>query len=339
MPRFNPLQNAFVSGELSPWLEGRDDIRQYAQGMRQSVNQLVLPQGAVIHRSGTHFESETKGSGPVVLRPFEVGLDQAYILEMGDEYMRFHANEGQLAIATVVNAVNFDGSTTVHGTLSGLANTNKLMVSLWFNILGGDGAAMILYRQRAFQIARFADNKLAAATLSGNQVFLKTSEQFTTSINPGWHNIICSIDFDTLRAQLYIDGAAPSLDVDLIDLVNFPPPIDIFSGVSADDTVGVGGYGGDSINPPGLSPFIGDMAEVYGNYSKSLDLSDILNRRKFIDAAGKPVGLGLPGDNPTGNPAIVLLSGATMDWHTNKGTGLGLTELGTLTTASTSPSD
>ena len=85
MPRFDPLQNAFVAGELTPRLEGRDDIRQYAQGMRQSVNQIVLPQGAVMHRSGTQFESETKNSGPVILRPFEAGLDQAYILELGGD--------------------------------------------------------------------------------------------------------------------------------------------------------------------------------------------------------------------------------------------------------------
>lgn len=102
MARFNPIKNSFVSGELSPRLEGRDDLDQYFQGMRQALNGIVLPHGGFMHRSGTRFVKEIKDSSiQARLIPFQVSVQQAYVVEVGVDsgsggYMRFYANEGRI---------------------------------------------------------------------------------------------------------------------------------------------------------------------------------------------------------------------------------------------------
>jgi len=80
-------------------------------------------------------------------------------------------------------------------------------------------------------------------------------------------------------------------------------------------------------------------ARQLGLTNEFVDLSIEANRRKFIDAIGKPVDLGVDGSTPTGTAPLIFLSGTTIDWHTNKGSGGGFTEVGALTTATTSPSD
>lgn len=95
MARYAPIKNSFVAGELSPRLEGRDDLDQYFQGMRQAVNGIVLPHGGFQRRSGTHYVAEVKDSSENArLIPWEYNDEQAYVLEFGDLYVRFYANEG-----------------------------------------------------------------------------------------------------------------------------------------------------------------------------------------------------------------------------------------------------
>jgi len=68
-------------------------------------------------------------------------------------------------------------------------------------------------------------------------------------------------------------------------------------------------------------------------------LSIEANRRKFIDAIGKPVFLGSDGSLPTGVAPAMFFSGDSTAFATNRGTGGPFTLTGSLTNASTSPSD
>lgn len=98
MTRFNPAQNSFVAGELSPRLEGRSDLDQYFQGMRQTKNGIVLPHGGFQRRSGTRFVAEAKTSNTrqVRLIPFVVSVEVSYVVELGHEYARFYLNGVQV---------------------------------------------------------------------------------------------------------------------------------------------------------------------------------------------------------------------------------------------------
>lgn len=97
MARYNPIKNSCVAGEFSPRLEGRDDLTQYFQSLRQTRNGIVLPHGGFKRRSGTRYVASVKtASKRVRLIPFLFSTAQAYMCEFGDQYVRFYTNEGQL---------------------------------------------------------------------------------------------------------------------------------------------------------------------------------------------------------------------------------------------------
>ncbi len=89
--------NAFNAGELSPLLEGRTDIKKYYSGCRTLENLVVLPHGGITKRPGSAYIASAK-SGDVACRliPFEFSVEQAYIIEMGNQYMRFYKDGGQI---------------------------------------------------------------------------------------------------------------------------------------------------------------------------------------------------------------------------------------------------
>lgn len=89
MPRNTKLQTNFTKGELSPRLEGRPDIAAFFNGCRILENFIVYPQGGAQSRSGTKFVQETKDSTKKSrLVPFKFNVDQAYMLEVGEGYIR-----------------------------------------------------------------------------------------------------------------------------------------------------------------------------------------------------------------------------------------------------------
>jgi len=89
--------NAFNAGELSPLLEGRTDIAKYYSGCRTLENFLVLSYGGVTKRPGTEYIASAKAADEAVrLISFEFSILQAYMLEFGDEYIRFYRNGGQI---------------------------------------------------------------------------------------------------------------------------------------------------------------------------------------------------------------------------------------------------
>lgn len=95
MARFSPLQNSFASGLLSRRLLTREDLEQYGQGMRQAQNGLPMPHGGFQRRTGSYMVAEVKSTtAPVALIPFDVAVDQQYVMEFSDGWIRFYANHG-----------------------------------------------------------------------------------------------------------------------------------------------------------------------------------------------------------------------------------------------------
>ena len=92
-----PSQVSFAAGELAPSLYGREDLAKYAVGLRTLKNFTVHPHGGVSNRAGTRYVAEAKHAGKAVrLVPFEYSDTDAYLLEFGDEYVRFYKNGAQL---------------------------------------------------------------------------------------------------------------------------------------------------------------------------------------------------------------------------------------------------
>ena len=87
----------FTGGELSPRLDGRNDLQKYPTGCKTLENMIVFPHGSAARRSGTQFVAEVKDSSKETrLIPFEFSTTQTYILEFGNQYIRFYKDDGQI---------------------------------------------------------------------------------------------------------------------------------------------------------------------------------------------------------------------------------------------------
>ena len=87
----------FTGGELSPRLDGRNDLQKYPTGCKTLENMIVYPHGSAARRSGTQFVAEVKDSSKETrLIPFEFSTTQTYMLEFGEQYIRFYKDNGQI---------------------------------------------------------------------------------------------------------------------------------------------------------------------------------------------------------------------------------------------------
>jgi len=76
---------------------GRTDSPKYASGCEKMENFIALPHGGAKRRGGTRFINEVKDSTHTTrLIPFEFSVDQTYVLEFGNNYIRFYTNGGQV---------------------------------------------------------------------------------------------------------------------------------------------------------------------------------------------------------------------------------------------------
>ena len=97
MARVHPFQTNFTKGELTPKLGGQVDLKQYANAVETLENMQVFPQGGATRRAGTRFICEVKNSANVTrLIPFEFNVEQSYVMEFGDQYIRFFKDNGQI---------------------------------------------------------------------------------------------------------------------------------------------------------------------------------------------------------------------------------------------------
>ena len=97
MPRTTLALTSFVSGEFSAKLDGRTDFAKYQTAAKTLQNFIVHPQGAATRRVGTQFINEVKDSSKKTrLIPFEFSTTQTYILEFGNQYIRFYKDKGQI---------------------------------------------------------------------------------------------------------------------------------------------------------------------------------------------------------------------------------------------------
>ena len=97
MARVAAQLSNFTAGELSPRLDGRNDLAKYSAGCATVENMVIYPHGAAARRPGTQYVAEVKtSSAKTRLIPFEFSTTQTYILELGNQYIRFYRDNGQI---------------------------------------------------------------------------------------------------------------------------------------------------------------------------------------------------------------------------------------------------
>lgn len=233
----------------------------------------------------------------------------------------------------VANAVQFDGSNDWlerDGDFSGIANGKEFLFSCWFYKTGGgvlqlyigDGGGLDINidNNEALQVSCYDAGVTAfelVASSSNGVVSLDT-----------WYHLAISCDMtNSSNRHVYLTEAG-----------NTPASLSMSWAIYNNDTLGF------SRSDHAIGAAVGgsgkcqaDLADLYLDLNY-LDLSTGSNLAKLIDSDGKPVNLGADGSAVTGSQPILFLSGSTASWHTNKGSGGGMTENGALTDSATSPS-
>ncbi len=99
---FTSIQNCFVAGEISPDLFGRTDLGKFRQGGSTVRNFFVSYRGGAYTRAGLAYVGMCKQAAPnpggtaTAYPPrdinFQFSINQGYVLEFGDQYMRIKSN-------------------------------------------------------------------------------------------------------------------------------------------------------------------------------------------------------------------------------------------------------
>ena len=95
MPVTRTFKQAFSGGEISPEMFGRISDTKFQQGAAVMRNFVAKPQGPAQNRPGFAFVREVKDSTKSTrLLPFTFSTSQTMIIELGNQYFRFHT-QGQ----------------------------------------------------------------------------------------------------------------------------------------------------------------------------------------------------------------------------------------------------
>lgn len=90
-------QVSFARGEVGKKIHARVDTEHFRTALEECFNYIVMRQGGVTRRPGTYYVANTKNSsGNVRLVAWVYSATQSYVLEFGDEYIRFYTLGGQV---------------------------------------------------------------------------------------------------------------------------------------------------------------------------------------------------------------------------------------------------
>lgn len=101
MPKESKIQSSFIGGMVSKSVYGRVDSPKYDMSLALAKNYLPTLQGPMIRRPGTKYVTTvTNSTQPPSLIPFQFSATQNSVFELGDKYIRFYTNEGQIVTNT-----------------------------------------------------------------------------------------------------------------------------------------------------------------------------------------------------------------------------------------------
>ena len=98
-----PVKTSFTGGELTPRMYGQFQLPRYLSAAKKLLNFKIQPQGPAERRGGTKYIAATKFPlKQARLIEFVFNESQAYVLEFGDQYVRFYRNRAQIISGTPV---------------------------------------------------------------------------------------------------------------------------------------------------------------------------------------------------------------------------------------------
>lgn len=217
------FQTSFAAGELSPGLAARVDFQKYRSGCSLALNTFVDVRGGLSNRPGTSFVGRSKqtfsvttgncdGTAPRLI-PFQFSTLQAYVLEMGDEYMRVIMNGGYvLETAKTITAITKANPGVVTSAAHGFVAGD------WVFITGVVGMTQL--NGRSFIVGTVATNTFQLHTLDDTPL---DTTLYTTYVSGGTAARYFELATPYLIADVPLLKYAQSADVLTITHPLYPP--------------------------------------------------------------------------------------------------------------------
>jgi len=185
-------------------MEGRTDFAKYFNGATNIENFVVMPHGPITRRPGTYFVSEIKTSANKTrLIPFTFSTEQTYILEFGDQYIRFFKDNGQIVEANkTITGITQANPAVVTSSSHGYNNGDFVTIS---SVVG-----MTEVNGKTFKVADKTTNTFELQDVDGNDI---NSSGYTAYSSAGVANRIYQITTNYTTAQLFDLKFAQSADV------------------------------------------------------------------------------------------------------------------------------
>jgi len=194
----------FTAGELSPRLDGRTDLGKYFNGTKTLENMVVHPHGAASRRPGTKFIHEVKtSSAQTRLIPFEFSTTQTYILELGNEYIRFFKDNGIITESNkTISGATQANPGVITATSHGYSNGDHVIIT---SVVG-----MTELNGKTFKVANKTTNTFQIQDVDGNNV---NTTGYTAYGSAGVANKIYEIASPYVTANIPTIKFAQSADI------------------------------------------------------------------------------------------------------------------------------
>ena len=194
----------FTAGELSPRLDGRNDLSKYSAGCSNLQNLVIYPHGAAARRPGTtHVAEVTDSSKKTRLIPFEFSTTQTYILEFSNLKIRFYKDNGAILEGDkTISGITAANPAVVTATSHGYSNGDEIIIT---SVVG-----MTQVNNKRFLVADKTTNTFELQDKDGVDI---NSSGYTAYSSAGTANRVYTITSPYLEAQLFDIKFAQSADV------------------------------------------------------------------------------------------------------------------------------
>lgn len=226
----------FTAGELSPRLKGRTDYAKYFNGAAELLNFVVMPQGGITRRPGTIFVAPVwNQAAKPRMRRFQFSTTQAYMLEVGANYVRVYADDGLVLNDQAVTGAINNGSGAIRlllASAAGLYNGNLMTVTGVTGTVEANGLWLINAVTVGASVLGTANNgngtiRLQVGSTShfinGSSVLVQ-SVGGTIEANGTWMILIVDATHVDLQGSVYVNawtsgGSMEGNDAFAVDLV------------------------------------------------------------------------------------------------------------------------
>lgn len=186
-------QRSLAGGEIGPQLYSRVDVQKYATALRTQRNAITMRSGGIQARPGSRFISETKDSTKTCrLIPFIFSSDQAYVLEVGYQYIRFIKNADYIyEAAKTITGITHASPGVVTSNAHGYSNGDEVYIS---TIVG-----MTQLNGKSFKVAGVTANTFTLTDLGGAAI---NTTSYTTYSSAGTTEKVYTVTTTYAEADL-----------------------------------------------------------------------------------------------------------------------------------------